>query len=252
MPTTYLQSTTPITLATDVFPNTKNKFDIYSKSPEYLQTKEILGKFFPEIKSFSISDHIGENLFELEIFKNQKLLNTWSQITDCNLHLGMVLNDTDNIHLFNFLGFCINMEMDDLSFPMFKFVQGREKLLNITNNFLNDDLSAIFIPLQTSKKELLTWINENWSQIKIENQKLPKFTPNHIPKNLLLGEEISDLKTKELTFAKISDILMEKYPDDKKLVDPNHIKTIHKRFIEYKENGITSAIVLNSLHSNTK
>lgn len=250
---TYLQSINPITKAKKVPRKTRVVFNSLVNDPEILSVKETLFKLFPELKSFDITKYIGTNFLDLPLLKNTQILATLQNTPECTLHLGKVENLVNNILLFQYFNCCLNQKITDVEDPsIFAFLSGKQTILSRLNSFPNDQISAILIPLQTSKTQLITWINSNWSTIAKSNKILPKFALNQLPKNLLLGKEIADLRDHRVAFSKIAIRLSDKYPDDSRLNDEAHIKSIHKRYKAYLDNGKNSLISINSLKGNTK
>jgi len=232
---------------------TRIAFDTLVTNPAFLKLKEDLFKSIPELKSFSITDHIGVDFLDLPIFKVTQILLIFQNTPECNLHRGKVETSTDMMLLFQYFNCCLNQKITDVEDPsIFAFLSGKQTIISRLSNYPSDHISAILIPLQTSKTQLITWIGSNWPTIAKSNKQLPKFGLDQLPKNLLIGKEIADLKDTGITFFEITNILFEKYPNDKRLFDEAHVKTMYNRYMKYLANGIKSVYALNSLKGNTK
>lgn len=86
----------------------------------------------------------------------------------------------------------------------------------------------------------------------VQSKHLPKFTLDYLPKNILIGKEIADLRDTGATFAEITNKLSEKYPDDEQLKEEARVKVVYNRYKRYLINGTLSLFSLNSLKGNTK
>lgn len=232
---------------------TRLSFDTVATDPEILSVKETLFKLFPELKSFDITKYIGTNFLDLPLLKNTQILATFQNTPGCNLHLGQANTLVDNNLLILYFNCCVNQRISSVEDPsIFAFFSGKQTIISRLGNYPSDHISAILIPLQTSKKQLIQWINDNWQSIKTGNDRLPKFALDQLPKNLLLGKEIAEMKTPSVTFSEISNILSEKYPKDIRLFDEAHVKTMYNRYMKYLANNLKSLISINSLKGNTK
>lgn len=250
---TYLQSINPIAKATRVPKSTRKAFDTLEHNPEVLKRKEAIHLYFPELTAFSVKNHFGVNFLDLPILKNTKILTVFEHTPDCHLYMGKATSETDRVLLFLYFNCCLNKKISKTKEPsLFVFSSGRHAIISTLNNFPSEHISAILIPLQTSKKKLITWINNNWSSIKESNKHLPKFTLDYLPKNILIGKEIADLRDTGATFAEITNKLSEKYPDDEQLKEEARVKVVYNRYKRYLINGTLSLFSLNSLKGNTK
>lgn len=250
---TYLKSLSPI----EVFEKTPKKIqeilDSFSKNEKFQLGRKAFIQQFPQLDSFSISDHIGENFFDLPIFKHLSMVASWKDIPDCNLHLREVKTEQDNTLLLFYFNFMVDVKnMEQKGLPLFTLLHGKQNIISTLSNFDGEEISSILIPFQTSKEELHQWVDDNWHNIQKNGEKLPEFTPSYIPINLSIGQEILQLRNKKKTFEEISIELSEKYPEDERLADYNQVKIIFHRFKEYSEKGQKSIKILNSLKRNIK
>lgn len=253
MKITYLKSLSPI----EVFEKTPKKIqeELLSlfTNEQFKSGQKYLIEKFPQLNSFSIHDHIGENFFDLPICKDSGLIESWRNIPDCNLHLGKVETEQDNSLLLYFFNFMVEVKsVEQNGLPLFTLIHGKQNIVSTLSNFESEEISSILIPFQTSKEELHQWVDDNWHNIQKNGEKLPEFTPSYIPINLSIGQEIFQLRNKKKTFEEISIELSEKYPEDERLADYNQVKIIFHRFKEYSEKGQKSIKILNSLKRNIK
>lgn len=250
---TYLQSINPITIAKKVPKRTRDAFDSLLDNPEILRVKETLSKSSPELKSFDITNHLGINFLELPILKNEQLLLILKSTPGCNLHMGKVESIIDNIMLFQVFNCCLNQKIGKVEEPpIFVYLSGKQSILAELTTYPTNDLSVIVMPLKTSKKRLIDWINRNWELIQQSNRHLPKFSLDQLPKNIAIGKEIADLRDGGLTFSQITTKLSDQYPNDDRLLDESHVKTMYDRYKKFVVNGIKSLVSIKSLKGNTK
>lgn len=96
------------------------------------------------------------------------------------------------------------------------------------------EAGSIIIPYHSSKQKLKDWIDKNWENIErdMDNHLFEGTGILEIHKNTVLGEEIDSLVKTEKSFPEISTILTDKYPEDKRLTDPEQVRIIHKRYLE--------------------
>lgn len=250
---TYLQSINPITEAKKVSKNTRRVFDTLISKPEFISQKIAIQSSFPELASFSAINHFGVNFLDLPILKNRQILTVFEHTQGCHLHMGEATSQIDQVLLFLFFNCCLNTKITKVEdIALFTFASGKQEIISTLNSFPSEHISAILIPLQTSRKKLITWILNNWPSIKEGNDSLPKFSLDYLPKNILIGKEIADLKDAGHTFAEITDMLSDKYPDDDQLKEEARINVIYNRYKRYLINGTLSLFSLSSLKRNTK
>lgn len=96
------------------------------------------------------------------------------------------------------------------------------------------EVGTILIPYHSSKQKFKDWIDKNWENMEqdMDNHLFEGTGILEIHKNTILGEEIDSLLKEEKTFPDISTILTDKYPEDKRLTDPEQVRIIHKRYLE--------------------
>lgn len=250
---TYLKSLSPIEVFDPIPEKVQEIFNLFLADKQFQLRKNFFIQKFPQINSFSIKNHIGENFFDLPVSKDLSLMEYWRKIPNCNLHLGKVETEQDNSILLDLFNLIIEVKkVEQNGLPLFTLLHGKQNIVSTLSNFESEEISSILIPFQTSKEELHQWVDDNWDNIQKNGEKLPEFTPSYIPINLSIGQEIAELRAKKLTFAEISNQLSEKYPDDERLMDENQVKLIFHRFKEYFEESQKSIKILNSLKRNTK
>lgn len=250
---TYLKSLSPIEVLDPIPEKVQEILNSFVTNEQFQSGRKSLAQQFPQINSFSIHNHIGENFFDLPICKDLSLIESWRNIPDCNLHLGKVETEQDNSLLLYFFNFMVEVKsVEQNGLPLFTLLHGKQNIVSTLSNFDGEEISSILIPFQTSKEELHQWVDDNWHNIQKNGEKLPEFTPSYIPINLSIGQEILELRDKKLTFAEISNQLSEKYPDDERLMDENQVKLIFHRFKEYFEESQKSIKILNSFKRNIK
>ena len=111
----------------------------------------------------------------------------------------------------------------------FLFMATKEDILDEVEKS-KDSIGALLIYEQTSKNQLIKWIEDNWSIIKDLMQDLPKVS---YQKSTILdiSKEIADLRDKKnMTYKEISNHLYEKYPDDERVTDEVWVKETYKRY----------------------
>lgn len=250
---TYLKSLAPIEVFDPIPEKIQEILNSFATNEQFQLGRKAFIQQFPQLGSFSINDYIGDNFFDLPIFKHLSMVTSWKDIPDCNLHLREVKTEQDNTLLLFYFNFMVDMKsIEQKGLPLFTLLHGKQNIVSTLSNFESEEISSILIPFQTSKEELHQWVDDNWHNIQKNGEKLPEFTPSYIPINLSIGQEIAELRSKKLTFAEISNKLSEKYPDDERLMDENQVKLIFHRFKEYFEESQKSIKILNSLKRNIK
>lgn len=240
--TTYLGSLSRIEIIDEVSEETKIFFDNYSKTKTYSDSRGILLQYFPELKNFSIDNHIGQDLFSLPIFNDERIKLSWQSIPDCNLHLKQVKSFTDGITLFNYFNICVDLtKLSIPPLPIFAFAYRKDRIADFLNEYPTKKLVAIFMPFKTNKKQLHQWIDDNWLKIKQKQNYLLDSPDRKIPKNIQISEEIKQLRATGLTFKEIAEQFLEKYPQDDRLKDESAIRGIYTRYKKYLVSGIIAS-----------
>ncbi len=176
----------------------------------------------------------GKNLFEptvepnyislmLQIFPKQ-LIDRYGLAEDFMVNITLIIYFNAFIALEYFQGF---VERD------FEFVPTKALTAYKLHTF-KYEVATILIPYHSSKKKLKDWIDKNWENMEkdMDNHLFEGTGILEMHKNAVLGEEIDGLYKTEKNYAKVSTILTDKYPTDKRLTDPEQVRIIHKRYID--------------------
>jgi len=96
------------------------------------------------------------------------------------------------------------------------------------------EVGTILIPYHSSKRKLKDWIDKNWDNVEKQmDEHLFEGTGIlEMHKNTVLGEEIDTLLKQVKTYPKVATKLIDKYPEDKRLADPEQVRIMHKRYID--------------------
>jgi len=223
-----------------------------SGSKEFRRGQRVLEKSKYGLGQPLLYQNLGKNFSDLELSEKARL--HFSSIPTCKLLIpDSKYSLIDSLMLLVSFNAMIDVRyLRNMSFPLFSFVSGREEIEKRVADYPVGELSAILISHDTSRTELVTWIEENWKEIKEDNKKLGKFQTTHIPKNIELGEEIGKLLDEGNSYSEIAKIMSERYPDDERMADYNQIKTIYSRYKKYMVESMRSIVKLNFLSGNTK
>lgn len=213
--------------------------------------KQILDTF-PFLSTFDSQDLITKDLFSSPVFDHPHLIATWKSIAGCSLHQKKVVSVVDQQLLLLYFG----IYLDDPSLnkgkaEVFKFIYGKDKVLQFIKNYPIQTVGAIIVPFHTTKVELLRWIDDHWDEIN-KLSKLPECVSDHLPNNLKVGVEINQLLSEKHTYAEIADRLSEKYPEDARLMDESQIKVIYHRLISYTKKQLLANQLLRYLWGNNE
>ena len=98
--------------------------------------------------------------------------------------------------------------------------------------FFKTPFAAIFINEQLSKRQLINWVDGSWEYMKKEMADLPQI-PHSKSQVLDISKEISDLRLKNgKKFTEISNLLVDKYPEDGRVYDESWVKETYIRYQE--------------------
>lgn len=248
MKITYLKSVSPITESTKVSASTKEFVEKQLQDPKYRNLKKQLLPHFPELVDFSIEEHIGKNLSDIPLFQSDQMKSLFNFLPDCNLANGSISTVQDNAYALLLFNFVVDVgSLEPLDTKLFAFRHGKDQILNTVTSYPNQKLSAILMPLSTSKAEFLNWVDENWHKIEEANNNLPKFNATYLPKNLEVGEEIANMIGEGKSFSKISLLLSDKYPNDDRFKSEDTLKKIYKRYSKHLIEAITVSVAIKSL-----
>jgi hypothetical protein len=137
------------------------------------------------------------------------------------------LPDSSQVDLFLLIAFNSCMHLRG-HMPFDFFVD--KKLLLYELESAESPTLAILIHEQTSKRQLIQWLNDYWELIEKDIALLPK-APTETSSILAISHEIYLLKEKDkLSFQKISDLLVEKYPDQEYYADEGWIRQTYSRY----------------------
>lgn len=253
MKTTYISSLNPLRICQNPDPDVLKYFDTLTNDDGFKQAQSVLHSYLPQLSSFSIKTVEGKNLLEHPLFQDHQLKAIWEQTAGATLHLGKVSSFTDIYLLVQYFNLCYTdlqkFEVQDIDLH---FARNRQEIQEISNNYPSEKLTALFIPFNLSKTRVKQWIDENWNSIQDDISELPNFNAHYIPKNLEPGYEITNLRAQEKTFEEISEIMYERHPDDDRLADYGHVKTLYHRYQEHIPQAFISALIAKSLKRNTK
>lgn len=98
------------------------------------------------------------------------------------------------------------------------YIEGMEENL--------EQVSAIVLSSQTTKRELIDWIHANWHEIEPEMKKVLPIRPKKgkVYKNVSVAQEAFELRKEGKSYKDISDQLSEKYPGNQNVCDEAWIK----------------------------
>lgn len=176
----------------------------------------------------------GKDLFEptvapqyisifLQLFPKQ-LIDRYGLAEDFMVNITLMVYFNAFIALEYFQGF---VERD------FEFVPTKALTAYKLHTFKHE-VATILIPYHSSKKKLKDWIDKNWDNMEkeMDNHLFEGTGILEMHKNAVLGEEIDNLYKEEKNYPKVSTILTDKYPADKRLTDPEQVRIIHKRYLD--------------------
>lgn len=97
-----------------------------------------------------------------------------------------------------------------------------------------EQISAIALGSQCTKRELIDWINENWDEIEPKMKEVLPVRPKKgkVYKNVSLAQEAYEMRKDGNTYNEISDILTDKYPDNPNVSDIAWLKNLVIRHIQ--------------------
>jgi len=95
-------------------------------------------------------------------------------------------------------------------------------------------VSAIAFGSTCTKKELIDWINKNWADIKKDMDESLPTRPKlgKVYKNVTIAQEAYELRKEGKSYVEVSDILMEKHPDNQSVCDVGWLKNLVTRHIQ--------------------
>jgi len=176
----------------------------------------------------------GKNLFEptvapnylsifLQLFPKQ-LIDRYGLAEDFMVNITLMVYFNAFIALEYFQGF---VERD------FEFVPTKALTAYKLHTFKHE-VATILIPYHSSNKKFKEWVDKNWDSMEKQmDEHLFEGTGIlEMHKNTVLGEEIDTLLKKVKTFPKVATKLIDKYPEDKRLADPEQVRIIHKRYTD--------------------
>lgn len=184
-----------------------------------------------------IKELVGKNLYEptvapdyislfLQIFPKQ-LTDRYGLADDFTTNITLIIYFNAFIALEHFQGL---IERD------FEFVPTKALTAYKLHTYKHET-AAILIPYNSSKKKLKDWIDANWEDMEKQmDEHLFEGTGIlKMHKNTILGEEIDNLYKENGTYPKVSTVLVDKYPNDLRLTDPEQVRIIHKRYLDSLE-----------------
>lgn len=97
-----------------------------------------------------------------------------------------------------------------------------------------EQISAIALGSQCTKRELIDWINLNWYEIEPKMKRVLPILPKKgkVYKNVSLAQEAYEMRKDGNTYNEISDILTDKYPDNQNVSDIAWLKNLVIRHIQ--------------------
>jgi len=243
----YLKCLNPITVEPNPSDLTTTFAKRLSDSLEFRRAQKVRAKDKYGLGQKLLYANLGKSFYDIPL--NDKARLYFSSLPGCNLlYKNKPLSLIDSlVLLLSFNAFVDTRYLKNKSFPLFRYIEGKESISKLVKQYPMPQLSAILIPHNTSQAELITWIKENWQEIGAGNKKLGKFITRELPKNLEIGIEIGEWLDKGKTYKEIASILFDKYPSDERMADYNQLKTIHARYKDFMVQSLLSTIKLGFL-----
>lgn len=106
------------------------------------------------------------------------------------------------------------------------YIEGMEETL--------EQVSAIVLSSQVTKRELIDWIHANWHDIEPDMKKVLPIRPKKgkVYKNVSIAQEAFELRREGLSYKDISDKLSDKYPANQNVSDEAWIKNAVMRHLQ--------------------
>lgn len=250
---TILSSINPITISDNPSEKMVQFAKMWIASPpitEFHKRLSPLLKIPPQ--GFDITPYLGVNFDDIELFKNPfasmlaiglpdsilkkfNLTESWLHLVLLTVYFNAVLDLEANPGFLE-------------GFPI-TYAVGKKEIASKLFDLGDNEAIGLLLPFHVSKARVHKWIDDNWSYI---DQAMDSNFTQDVPwlqvmKNWSLGQEIEELRSKKMTFGKISDYLSDKYPDDERVCDTDQIKKILKRYLESKtsfDSGFTNFLSL--------
>jgi len=243
----YLKSLNPITIEPKPSELTTSFAKGLSDKVEFRRGQKALAKAKHGLGQSLLYANLGKSFYDLLL--GVKARQYFQALPGSNL-----LDKTKPLSLIDSLALLLSCNafvdtryLKNMSFPLFRYVAGKEKIASLVKQYPIPQLSAILIPHNTSQTELIEWIQDNWNEIGLGNKQLGKFVTRNLPKNLEIGIEIGKWLDQKKTYKEIAVILFDKYPKDERLADYNQLKTIHSRYKDFMVQSLLSVIKLGFL-----
>jgi hypothetical protein len=247
----YLKSLNPITIESNPSELTISFAKGLSEKIDFRRGQKVLAKAKHGLGQALLYANLGKSFYDLPL--GVKARQYFQALPGSNL-----LDKTKPLSLIDslalllaFNAFVDTRYLKNMSFPLFKYVVGREEIARLVKQYPIPQLSAILIPHNTSQAEFITWVKENWQEIETGNKQLGKFVTKTLSKNLEIGMEIGRWLDQGKTYKEIATILFDKYPKDERLADYNQVKTIHSRYKDFMVQSLLSVIKLGFLQEVT-
>jgi hypothetical protein len=243
----YLKSLDPIAIEPNPSEVTISFAKALSDSLEFRRGQKLLAKDKYGLGQELLYAELGKSFYDLPL--SDKASQYFSALPGCNLlDKTKPLSLIDSLLLLlSFNAFVDTRYLKNNSFPLFRYVFGKEEIGSLVKQYPIPQLSAILIPHNTSQAEFITWVKDNWQEIEDGNKKLGKFVTRELPKNLEIGVEIGEWLDQSKTYKDIAGILSDKYPSDERMADYNQLKTIHSRYKDFMIQSLLSTTKLGFL-----
>lgn len=225
----YLKSANPITILDKPSSETKEFVAKIITSPQFSEFTKTIRKLygFPE-NGLDIKKYVGKKLGQdTDILTDTTVWSIYLVVNEMKRSIDPEDGPIDQMMLLIIFNACIDLDYFTGSLTRsIDFIVGKKNIATAMFDYPYE-IGAILLPYISSKRQLFAWIDKNWNDIesKMDSKLLKNPYLIRIHKNTELAVEIVDLKDNQhKSFSKISTILTDKYPEDKRLTDEVWIK----------------------------
>lgn len=101
----------------------------------------------------------------------------------------------------------------------------------LKENINSQPFFALACVNRMSKSQMKKWIDDNWKYIEDKIKLLPE-TPSFFSKNIELYEEIKMYRDENTPYDKISELIFDKYPENKIVSDADNLRKYYERYLQ--------------------
>lgn len=232
-----INSINPIRSEINPSPKTSEFYQQFYENTK-AQENQRISRHNSKTEDIKFSDYIGKNFSEVPLTPEAKVHILMTAGT--TLLTGGDLTVSDAIVLFNLFNVWVSFEvLHEPDIQQFPLATNSNQRLQAYLLAEQQNLPLMVFPYKTSKSQLANWNKEN-SKIEEATKDLPEFGKEYMPDNVELMQDILQMRENKVTFTKMSDVLMEKYPDDLRLTDPAQISKMHARYSKILDDRMKS------------